>query len=57
LLDINQNDIKIHGKIVKFQKYFLFFILIKKNWAGPGPPSWAELDPAHILWAGLSPAA
>jgi len=43
LLDINNNDIKIRGKIVKFQKYFLIFLLTKKNWAGPGPPilGWA----------------
>ena len=57
LLDINQNDIKRETcKITN--KYFWIFLLTKKK-TGPdlAQPSWAGSDLAHILWAGLSPAA
>jgi len=44
LLDINQNDIKICGKLVKLQTNIFEFFLTKnkkkskiKNWAGSGP--------------------
>jgi hypothetical protein len=57
LLDINQNDIKRETCKITNKYFWIFLLTKKKNGPDLTQPSWAGSDLAHILWAGLSPAA